>query len=174
MRQRWLRRGNLSRAGSLVSSALGRLGAQEKVLEQQAVAKWPQVVGPQVAAASKAERVMQGVLFVACKSSTWASELSLHKDRIVKRINDSLGTTVVKDIRFSARGFRQAKETKSEREEKVEAVGLAQPDIEKAKQISRVCSSPELASLVERAVLTSKRLGKLRGRGETQSAETGG
>ena len=160
-----MRTGSLSKAGELVGSALGRLGARQRVLEQQAIANWGQVVGPQVGAASKADRLKDGILFVACKSSTWAAELTLHKDCIIKGINDSVGAAVVQDIRFSARGFKRSERARQGGAGgaiNVEAVRLTEPEVQKAKQISQACGSAELAGLVEKAVLTGKRLAKLR------------
>jgi len=165
MREHSFRRGSLSRAGNLVRSALGQLGVRERVLEQQAVGNWAEVVGPQIAASSRAERVKEGTLFVSCKSSVWANELSLHKDRIVKGLNKSVGAEVVKDIRFSARGFRSPAEPKeggSREPKRLEAVELTQQEIDATQRISGACRSPELAEMIRKAVLTGKRLAKLK------------
>jgi hypothetical protein len=150
----------------MVSSALSQLGVRERVLEQQTVGNWSEVVGPQIAASSRAERVRDGTLFVACKSSAWASELTLHKDRIIKGLNQSVGTAVVKDIRFSARGFRRPAEPKEEagpEPKRLEGIELTKPEIDDVQQIGAACRSPELAELIEKAVLTGKRLAKLKG-----------
>jgi hypothetical protein len=139
------------------------MGLRERVMEQQAVRKWGEVVGRQIAASSRAERVAEGTLFVSCKSSAWASELTLHKDRIIKSLNESVGARVVTDIRFSARSFRRQAESKEEGKEgpkRLEAVELAKEDIDIARQIAAACP-PDLAERVERAILTGKRREKL-------------
>ncbi len=87
---------------------------QQRILEQQAMAKWREVVGPQIAASSRPDSVREGMLFVTCKSSMWSSELSLHKPDIVKRLNAAVGKKIIEDIRFTARGFRKADRWRSE------------------------------------------------------------
>ena len=165
MRGRSFRQGSLSRAGGLVGPALERMGIRKRVLEQQAVGNWYAVVGPQIAASSKAERLSEGTLFVSCKSSAWASELSLHKERIMKGLNESVGAEVVRDIRFSARGFRRSSESKEEvavEPKGVEAIQLTPREADIARAISGTSRSPELAELIEKAILTGKRLDKAR------------
>ena len=83
------------------------------MLEREAVEKWKEVVGPQVAASTGAERVRDGILFVCCKSSMWSSELSFYKDDIVKRLNAAVGRNLITDIRFSAKGFTRARQRES-------------------------------------------------------------
>jgi hypothetical protein len=148
---------------------LSRLGIRQRVLEQQAIGNWPEVVGPHIAASTRADRVREGILFVSCKSSAWANELSLHKDQIVGGLNKSVGAEVVKDIRFSARGFRRAAESKeggAPEPKKLETIELTRGEIDSAQQISGASRSPELAELIEKALLTAKRLDKARGSGD--------
>lgn len=148
------RRSNISRVGGMLKDTLQGLGIQERVLEQKALAKWKEVVGSHIAASTTPEAVRDGILFVCCKSSMWSSELSLHKDDIVKRLNSAVGKTVVKDIRFSARGFRKA-----EAEEKQTARApkpLMPEDVQAADEVASGVSSEELAEKIRQAILTSK------------------
>ena len=144
----------------MLRSTLRELGIQERVLEQQVLAKWAQTVGPQIAASSRAEAVREGVLFVLCKSSMWSSELSLHKTDIVKRLNAAVGKEVVKDIRFSARGFRKA-EDKAQSDQittPLDSIPLDAEETKSAEEAASACDSDELAAKVRQAILTSKRL----------------
>ena len=100
----------------MLHASLDHMGFRQKVLEQQAIMRWKETVGPQIAASSVAEKVRDGALFVCCKSSMWANELSLHKQDIIKRLNKSLGKQIIIDIRFSARGFKQALEARTQKE----------------------------------------------------------
>lgn len=161
------RRGNLFRLGGLVKDTLDHLGLRRQVLERQALTKWAQVVGPHNAAASAPENIRDGVMFVACKNSMWANELSLHKQRILSRLNKALGGNVVKDIRFSARGFKRAKEAiakeaSADESNSLEAVQLPESEAKKAREVASVSPSAELAERIERAVLTSKRRAELK------------
>jgi hypothetical protein len=175
--RRSFKRGNFSRIGGVVNHALDNLGLRHKVKEQQVVLQWAQLVGPQNAASSRAENVREGILFVTCKSSTWSSELSLHKAEILRRIAQSVGKNVVTDIRFSARGFRQrqdsaAKDAAGVETKSVEAISLTEDEIQQAKHIAAECSSAELAAKIEKAIITGKRLEKAK-RSDSRHAELG-
>ncbi len=70
-----------------------------------ALAYWPRVVGAQAAAATQAESVRDGILFVRTKSSVWSHELTLHKARLLTNLNRLLGVKVITDIIFRAQGI---------------------------------------------------------------------
>lgn len=162
MRGSGFRRSNMNRLGGLVSSSLDNLGLRHKVLEHQALERWPQVVGPQIAASTVATSVRDGVIFVACKSSMWCNELTFHKTNIINKLNKSVGKPVIIDIRFSARGFRKAVESRKEeastKAKGLESVPVDEKDVETAERIAAASGSSELAERIRRAVLTSKRL----------------
>jgi len=157
------RRGSFSRVGGVVNTSLDELGLRQRVLEQQVVHNWRQTVGPQIAASSVAEKVRDGALYVICKSSMWANELSLHKQDIIKRLNKSVNKQVIRDIRFSARGFKRAVEQMPKEESDaptkvLETVEVKQSDIDLARRVAAESASTELATRIEKAILTSKRL----------------
>jgi hypothetical protein len=160
MRNGSFRKSSTARIGGFLKDTLRALGVQEKLLEQKALEKWAQAVGPQIAASSKAEDVHDGVLFVSCKSSTWSSELTLHKLDIVKKLNAAVGKEVIKDIRFTARGFRKAEEIQHDDgvTVRVDAIELDAEETKAADEAASVCESDELARKIKDAILTSKRL----------------
>lgn len=154
-----VRVGKLSNVGAIVAAMLDRCGLREKINEQKALNAWESVVGPHIAAATKVEKLSEGILLVSCKSSTWANELSLHKDSIKARLNEAAGSEVVKDIRFSARGYRKTRgearhDTASEQ---VRENPLTDEDLKQAREIASVCRDSGLSALVERTVLTAKK-----------------
>ncbi|MCL5284080.1 MAG: DUF721 domain-containing protein [Armatimonadetes bacterium] len=79
-----------------------------------AVYYWSQVVGPAAAAATEAENVKNGILFVRTKSSVWSHELNLHKSHLLNELNNRLGGHFIQEIVFRAKGI------KSEQSENVE------------------------------------------------------
>lgn len=149
-----------------MKTTLQELGVQGKILEQQAVAKWPQSVGPQIAASTRADAVRDGVLFVCCKSSMWSSELTLHKPDIIEKLNRAVGKDIIKDIRFTARGFRKTEEAaevvSDTRAANLQAVAIAEEEAKAAEETAAVCQSGDLANRVRDAILTSKRLKELK------------
>lgn len=167
MRRSSFRRSGLSRLAGVVNSTLHDLGLDHKIKEQQAADNWASVVGAQIAAASRADAIREGVLFVCCKSSAWSNELSLHKAEIIGRLNKSVGKAVVKDIRFTTRGYRKAvgeapKEVSRLDTKDLEAIPLTDDDIAQVHQIASSSPSDELAAKIEKAIMTSKRLARLK------------
>ncbi|MGQ9454877.1 MAG: DciA family protein [Armatimonadota bacterium] len=154
-----MRVGKLSNVGDVLTAILDRCGLRGRINEQKAINAWESVVGPHIAAATRVEKLVEGVLVISCKSSTWANELSLHRDSIKARLNEAAGSEVVKDIRFSARGYRRTSSgaQRSTALESVEENPLTHEDLEKAQEIASVCRDSGLSVLVERAVLTAKK-----------------
>ena len=67
----------------LASSGLGKGVERAEVVE-----RWPDLVGPQIAAVTQAESVSaDGVLRVRVSTAPWASELSLMTPRILAKVN---------------------------------------------------------------------------------------
>lgn len=79
---------------------IGNLGIQRKLKEYDAVLLWEELVGDHIAKATTAVRIVQGVLVVKVKTSTWRNELTLQKKMLVEKLNTAIGERVVKDIRF--------------------------------------------------------------------------
>jgi predicted nucleic acid-binding Zn ribbon protein len=86
--------------GPAINDLVKSLGIQKKLQEYDAVVIWEEAVGERIARMTKATRIVQGVLFVQVKTSTWRNELTLRKKEIIDKLNTSIGTEVVKDIRF--------------------------------------------------------------------------
>lgn len=86
--------------GSAIDELVKSLGIQQKLHEYDAVVYWDEVVGERIAQMAKATRILQGVLFVQVKTSTWRNELTLRKKEIIDKLNIIIGSQVVKDIKF--------------------------------------------------------------------------
>ncbi len=76
------------------------IGIEKKLNEYRAVTEWETIVGEHIARESSAARISQGVLVVRVRTSTWRNELTLRKKEIIKKINETLGGEIVKEIRF--------------------------------------------------------------------------
>jgi predicted nucleic acid-binding Zn ribbon protein len=63
-------------------------GLSKGVERAEVVQRWPDLVGPQIAAVTQAESVSpDGVLRIRVATAPWATELSLMTPRILARIN---------------------------------------------------------------------------------------
>ena len=94
------RGGRAVSAGDALRAFLDDAGLLETVARYRAVVMWPEVVGPQIAAVTSAQRLEHGVLFVGVSTAPWRTELTMRRGEIARKINAAVGSEVVKDIRF--------------------------------------------------------------------------
>ena len=62
------------------------------------MAKWPQIVGPNVAEHSEVEAFEDHTLIVRCSSTAWAKQLHLLLQMIERRIDEEVGSGVVQQV----------------------------------------------------------------------------
>lgn len=121
----------MGRAGSVMQALLDSMEGGGKIRESLAMAYWPRAAGPQVAAASHAEEVRDGILYVRTKGSVWSQEINLLKHQILAQLNHLCGKPVIKDIRFRAGGLKpaaSASETGFPPADEIAAVRLSEED----------------------------------------------
>lgn len=63
---------------------------------------WETVAGGVIAAEAEPVAERDGVVTVACRSAVWASELELLSPGLVEALNEALGGTRVRSLRFVA------------------------------------------------------------------------
>lgn len=90
------------RVGTLVSDFLGGLGLGEGVERASVVARWAELVGPQIARVADPVGFERGTLFVDVRSSAWLMELRMMERHILARLNAG------RRHRFDRIVFRQA------------------------------------------------------------------
>ena len=98
---------SISQMHDLLGSAIDRMDASVRIRESMAYALWAGVVGKAAAAATEVDTISNGVLMVRTRSSSWSHELTLHRIRIVERLNREIGYPVIKEIRFKAQGVSE-------------------------------------------------------------------
>ncbi|MGI9043797.1 MAG: DciA family protein [Gemmatimonadaceae bacterium] len=87
-----------------LSGFLARSGLSRRVAQATVVDEWPQVVGPQIAAVTKALSITpDGTLFVAVSTHGWMTELSLMEPQLLRTLNSSEGRAPIRKIRFQLR-----------------------------------------------------------------------
>lgn len=80
---------------------LTRSGFGPRLAQAQVVAEWPRLVGPQVAAVTRAESVTpDGTLFVRVATSAWRNELQLMMPELMARVNAGRGAGRINTIRW--------------------------------------------------------------------------
>jgi len=91
---------NPKKFSSLVGDLYQILGLEEAYQQYKTLQIWNTVVGDAIAEATLLERFSHGQLFIRVKNPAWRMELNFRKQDILARLNDALGTLLVKDIIF--------------------------------------------------------------------------
>ena len=85
----------------VIDKVIRGLGFTKRYHGWQVVTKWPEIVGENIAAASKAERYDDGILFVKVKSDTWRMEIHMKIDAIMSEIKKLPYGKSIKEIRLA-------------------------------------------------------------------------
>jgi predicted nucleic acid-binding Zn ribbon protein len=85
---------------SIVAAVLSERGYLSVKKEFDILSRWSEIVGEDIAAVSKGDRIENGVLFVAVISSSWRQELSFMKSAILDKIIDKYDCRTINDIVF--------------------------------------------------------------------------
>ena len=87
----------------LIEDLCHRWGIEKRVKEYVAMSKWHIIVGEKIAKEARPVGVRDGKLFLQVDNASWRNELIFMKREIIDKINQSLGSPVIKDIVFSGR-----------------------------------------------------------------------
>lgn len=68
--------------------------------------KWSSYVGNILSTHSYPERIFNQNLFINVDHSAYASELSIHKNELLKKIKNDFGDNIIKSIKFETRKSR--------------------------------------------------------------------
>ncbi len=86
--------------GNSISLFLKNLGLERKVKEYEIIARWPELVGENVASATIPEKIQDEILLVRVKNSSWRHELLYLKNHILSKVETDIGKGIIKDIRY--------------------------------------------------------------------------
>ena len=87
--------------GGVLGRVLESLGLSREMTGWQAVEAWPKLVGPRVARHARAVAFRDGTLHVEVEGSAWMQELSFLKPDLARRINQHVGSELVREVRLS-------------------------------------------------------------------------
>ncbi len=81
-----------------LKSLLQSLGLEKRIKQAKVVEIWAEVVGDQIASATRVLGVGNGTVVIAVKDSIWRQQLVFEKPEIVRRLNEALGEELIADI----------------------------------------------------------------------------
>jgi len=88
------------RIGKILEELFDSLGMQEAIAQGKVLSLWEKAVGEVVARHTWARNIKGGILVVEVEDSSWLQELLFMKEMIREKINQLVGTQVVKEIKF--------------------------------------------------------------------------
>ena len=94
---------NFSRIGDFLPTVLKSLGLEQRFKEQKLIALWPTVVGPDIAARTRARRIDRGVLYVHVDHGAWMQELHFIEKDLTRKLREAVPGVPIRRIRFSAK-----------------------------------------------------------------------
>lgn len=145
----------------LVNQGLKRVGVHQSVREKTALILWNEVVGHKIASVTRAERVIEGVIFVTCKDNVWAQELHFLRNVMIRKLNEKLGSDIIKDIRLSGVGFKKQavqEEVPGQKAKEENEPALTDADNEEIKAAATFVLDEDLAQRVARGIKASRAL----------------
>ena len=86
--------------GSILSALLKREGLADTAEGWRAVSDWAELAGPRLARHSRAVSFRDGTLTVEVEGSAWMHELGFLRKELVRKVNQHLGSDVVRDVRL--------------------------------------------------------------------------
>lgn len=104
-RRRWSAPGPDSRDPQPVGRAARDLAASRgwspKVAEGEVFARWPTVVGEQIAGHARPTALRDGVLHISAESTAWATQLRMVQAQLLATITAAVGEGVVEGLRIT-------------------------------------------------------------------------
>ena len=88
--------------GEILGQYLQENNLEKTLLERHVVEKWNDVIGPRLARFTSNPEMTNGTFTVHIPSAPLRQEFFIGRKEIIRRLNDAVGATVVKDIRFLA------------------------------------------------------------------------
>ncbi|MCQ2312812.1 MAG: DUF721 domain-containing protein [Paludibacteraceae bacterium] len=87
--------------GQAIMDFLKENQLEQPLLERQLVAKWGEVMGALVSEMTRSVEIKNGVLYVKVKSAALRQQLFECRFEVVKKMNESVGAEVIRDVRLS-------------------------------------------------------------------------
>lgn len=96
-----MRRTKAVSVGEALQEFFRQFHLQGKLDEVQLMNRWAEVAGANVQAYTRSLQIRRRILYVQVSSSALANNLALSRRDLVRRLNQSVGASVIDDIQFN-------------------------------------------------------------------------
>ena len=88
------------RIDGLLGEIIRRQGLEGHLLQKRLLDSWGKVVGNTISSYTTDKYIRNQTLFVRLSSPALKADLGMMRSRLVKRLNDTVGSQVIVDIKF--------------------------------------------------------------------------
>jgi len=94
---------DFAKVWDVLPAILRQLGLDKRFREQRLLSLWPEIVGEEIAARTRATRIDRGVLFVHVDHGAWMQELHFIEKELIEKLRANAPGVELDRIRFSSR-----------------------------------------------------------------------
>ncbi len=122
---------------------------------------WPKIAGINIAKRTRPLKIAGKTLYLTVETSTWMEELKYIKEDIIKKINEELKDTAVKDIVFRLGKVTHVQKTpaSTRRSSSHAHCQLSQKEMDRIDRLVIPIKDEELQESIRRAILANKSRG---------------
>ncbi|ASQ89538.1 hypothetical protein CHL67_00020 [Prosthecochloris sp. GSB1] len=84
----------------IVPDICSALDLEEAYRQHRAFRIWDSIVGDAISRVTRVDNFIKGTLYIRVHNPSWRNELSMRKRSIISRLNEALGSEMVRDIVF--------------------------------------------------------------------------
>ena len=147
----------IEKVGEILAKSIQRTDLSRRLKEYGVWPIWNEVVGPTIARNAQPEKIRQGTLFVKVPSPMWMQQLQYMKEMVRERLNQNLGSEVVKNIFFFVGKVDTAPSAPAEQRR---GATPSPPDSKLAEEDLRSVKDPEIRRALRRLFAAHSRQGK--------------
>ena len=100
--------GEPEHVGALLGSVISDLGIAKKLSECRVLLAWEEVAGVELRRRTRPLRVVDARLELAVPSAAWRTQVSFAKDDLVRKLNECVGKTLIRDIKVVNKPLEQS------------------------------------------------------------------
>lgn len=148
----------------ILKDALKTLGLHDRIEELSVLSLWERLVGPQIAQRSTPVSVFDHVLYVHVSDNVWMHQLYLHKQTILRKIEQELGKGAIRDLSFRIGTVEQPpiRKRKQPNPPALDRIDLDPETLERIERILAEIEDEELRSVLRRIMIKDAKLKRYR------------